>query len=92
MTLMLVLFKSVRQLYPYIYDMLMVIVMLRNVVAPLIHLPFCFNSDVDIDVDDRVEVYDDDEVAVEEGCSLLDACIFVLATFVQNPFIPFSCS
>ena len=47
---------------------------------------------VDIDVDDGVEVYDDDEVAVEEGCSLLDACIFVLATFVQNPFIPLSCS
>ena len=66
--------------------------MLRNVAAALLHFPFCFNSDVDIDVDDAVEVYDDDEVAVEEGCSLLDACIFVLATFVQNPFIPFSCS
>ena len=72
--------------------MVMLMLMLRNVAAALLHFPFCFNSDVVIDVDDGVEVYDDDEVAVEEGCSLLDACIFVLATFVQNPFIPFSCS
>ena len=89
MTLMLVLFKSVRQLYLYIYIDGDVGVVAE---AVFLHFPFCFNSDVKIDVYDGVEVYDDDEVAVEEGCSLLDACIFVLATFVQNPFIPFSCS
>ena len=86
MTLMLVLF---RQLYLSIFIDGDVDV---DAEAALLHFYFCFNSDVDIDVDDGVEVYDDDEVAVEEGCSLLDACIFVLATFVQNPFIPLSCS
>ena len=86
MTLMLVLF---RQLYLSIFIDGDVDV---DAEAALLHFYFCFNSDVDIDVDDGVEVYDDDEVANEEGCSLLDACIFVLATFVQNPFIPFSCS
>ena len=89
MTLMLVLFRSVSQLYLSIFIDGDVDV---DAEAALLHFSFCFNSDVDIDVGDGVEVYDDDEVAVEEGCSLLDACIFVLATFVQNPFIPLSCS